>query len=45
MINVDCETENYKHVDRVDERLREKQSIVPIEFFVVKNVRNRIAIL
>ena len=32
-------------VRRVDERLREKQSIVPIEFFVIKSVRYRIAIL
>ena len=43
--SVNCERENDKHVRRVDERLREKQSIVPIDFFVIKNVRNRIAIL
>ena len=34
---------NDKHVRRVDERLREKQNIVPLEFFVIKNVRNRIS--
>ena len=42
---MNCESENDKHVRRVDERLREKQSIVPIELFVIKNGRNRIAIL